>query len=222
MHAGTHVSSREDLANPDYTVVPRFWISEEDVRAAAGEAPHWSITFRNAISAVADSRSLVATIIPYAGAGNSMPIICLDGTPLFAGIVAGLNSLIVDYVLRQKACGGNLNYYVFKQLPFPPPESMKRSPPWDKRTTITHWIHQRLIELTYTAWDLQEYATHCLHEGGPFRWDDDRRFLSAVRSMLHFFSCLRWSEMTWTTSWRRSPSSSGEMRRNTVSTAPSE
>jgi hypothetical protein len=136
------------------------------------------ITFRNAISAVADSRSLVATIIPYAGAGNSMPVICLERTLIFVNtLVAGLNSLIVDYVLRQKACGGNLNYYVLKQLPFPAPELMSRSTPWDNQSTLADWFHPRVLELTYTAWDLQDYARSCLYEGAPFRWDEGRRFL---------------------------------------------
>ncbi len=36
---------------------------------------------------------------------------------------------------------------------------------------------QRLLELTYTAWDLEAFALDCGYDGPPFRWDEERRFL---------------------------------------------
>ena len=35
----------------------------------------------------------------------------------------------------------------------------------------------RLLELTYTAWDLEAFALDCGYDGPPFRWDEERRFL---------------------------------------------
>jgi hypothetical protein len=35
----------------------------------------------------------------------------------------------------------------------------------------------RVLELTYTAWDLEAFARDCGYDGPPFRWDEDRRFL---------------------------------------------
>ena len=35
----------------------------------------------------------------------------------------------------------------------------------------------RVLELTYTAWDLQPFAHDCGYDGPPFRWDEERRFL---------------------------------------------
>jgi len=35
----------------------------------------------------------------------------------------------------------------------------------------------QLLELTYTAWDLEPFAKDCGYDGSPFRWDEERRFL---------------------------------------------
>ena len=34
-----------------------------------------------------------------------------------------------------------------------------------------------MLELTYTAYDLEPFATDCGYSGPPFRWDEARRFL---------------------------------------------
>jgi hypothetical protein len=39
------------------------------------------------------------------------------------------------------------------------------------------WIRQRVLELTYTSWDLKSFARSCGYEGAPFVWDEKRRFL---------------------------------------------
>jgi hypothetical protein len=42
---------------------------------------------------------------------------------------------------------------------------------WDE------WTVARVLELTYTAYDLQNFAEDCGYTGEPFRWDEERRFL---------------------------------------------
>jgi hypothetical protein len=34
-----------------------------------------------------------------------------------------------------------------------------------------------VLELTYTAYDLEPFTTDCGYSGPPFRWDEERRFL---------------------------------------------
>ena len=41
---------------------------------------------------------------------------------------------------------------------------------------LTAWLLPRVVELTYTAWDLQPFAADCGFDGPPFRWDEERRF----------------------------------------------
>ena len=38
------------------------------------------------------------------------------------------------------------------------------------------WITYRVLELTYTAWDLQPFAKDCGYDGAPFVWNEERRF----------------------------------------------
>jgi hypothetical protein len=42
---------------------------------------------------------------------------------------------------------------------------------------LREWLLPRVLELTYTAWDLEPFATDCGYDGPPFRWDEERRFL---------------------------------------------
>ncbi len=162
IHAGT-----QPLTSGTECVLPRYWVDEATVRARAGEA-RWFLGFRNAISAVADAHSLVAAIVPRAAIGNSLPLIDGPGARQTCLLLALLNSFVLDYVLRQKASGGNLNFHVLKQLPVPPPELFGE--------TLSEWIIRRVLELTYTAHDLTDFARACGWDGAPFGFDEERRW----------------------------------------------
>ena len=43
--------------------------------------------------------------------------------------------------------------------------------------SVYQWLVPRVLELTYTAYDLQGFAEDCGYTGEPFRWDEARRFL---------------------------------------------
>ena len=48
-------------------------------------------------------------------------------------------------------------------------------------------ILPRVLELTYTAWDLEQFARDCGYAGPPFRWDQERRFLLRAELDAAFF-----------------------------------
>ena len=56
-----------------------------------------------------------------------------------------------------------------KQLPVIPPHTYTPA--------LLDFITPRVLELTYTAWDLQPFAHDLDYHGAPFVWDDQRRFL---------------------------------------------
>ncbi len=61
--------------------------------------------------------------------------------------------------------------------PCAPPGRPTRVPaPWAPSTRIRDWLLPRVLELTYTAWDLKPFAEDCGDDGPPFIWDPDRRF----------------------------------------------
>ena len=49
------------------------------------------------------------------------------------------------------------------------------TPDWTDSILQTE-LASRVLELTYTAWDLEAFATDCGYDGAPFRWDEERRF----------------------------------------------
>src|SRR5205823_4135492 len=156
-HAAARPSTVEQLQDPKFVVLPRYWVPAKAVRARAGGAA-WFLGFRNAISAVADARSLVASIVPRAGVSNGFPLVSGLEARRACLLLGLLNSFVLDYVLRQKASGGNLNFHVLNQLPVPPPETFARCCPWSPGETLADWFVQRVLALTWTSCDLNVIA----------------------------------------------------------------
>jgi hypothetical protein len=61
--------------------------------------------------------------------------------------------------------------------------------PWSWRAPLNlrDWIIPRVLELTYTAWDLEPFARDCGYDGPPFIWDEERRFLIRAELDAAFF-----------------------------------
>ena len=95
---------------------------------------------------------------------------------LVAGLYANLSSIPFDYCARQKGGGLNLNYFMMRQLPAFRPGTYAMPAPWAPSMQVRDWLLPRVIELTYTAWNLKAFAEDCGDEGAPFVWDSDRRF----------------------------------------------
>ena len=88
-------------------------------------------------------------------------------------VLANLNSLPLDWTARLSVGGVNMNFYIVKQLPVLPPEVYLETAPTDD--TWVELIVPRVLELTYTAWDLQPFAQDLGYDGSPFVWDEERR-----------------------------------------------
>lgn len=82
-----------------------------------------------------------------------------------------------DFCAREKIGGTHLTYGYLNQLPVLPPFSHAESCSWYCSESFRGWLLPRILELTYTAWDLQPFAKDCGYSGPPFRWDEERRFL---------------------------------------------
>lgn len=95
---------------------------------------------------------------------------------LTAVLTAAMNSFALDYVARQSVGGTHLNFFILKQLPIPAPETFAESCSWSSGETLAEWILPRVMELTYTAVDMEPFARDLGFDGSPFVWDDERRF----------------------------------------------
>ena len=91
-------------------------------------------------------------------------------------LTAAMNSFVLDYVARQSVGGTHLNFFILKQLPVPAPSTFTQPCPWVPGIALAEWMLPRVLELTYTAVDIEPYARDLGYDGPPFRWEDERRF----------------------------------------------
>ena len=101
------------------------------------------------------------------------PLIHLTIAEKAALLVAGLNSIVLDFATRTAIGGTDLSYFIIKQLPVLPPDAyLGKSLPG---LTWTELVIPRVLELTYTGWDLRSFAEDLGYQGKPFSWDEQRR-----------------------------------------------
>jgi hypothetical protein len=173
-------------------VVHWLEIAEELVNA---RIPRWLVGFRSITNAT-NERTAIFGVLPKCGTGNSLPLVLLRGNQtaqvLFA---AAVSSFIFDFISRFSVGGTNFNFFIVKQLPVLPPDIYAQQCIWDSSAnkrdhqarTLGDWLLPRVLELTYTAWDLEHFAQDCGWYGSPFRWDVERRFLLRCELDAAFF-----------------------------------
>lgn len=169
-----------EKADPDFTVTPRYWISRTEVEERLCKRDRdgrviwqwerdWLMGWRDITNAT-NERTVIASVAPLAGVGNQMPLMLFPGEgsrAKFAALLANLSALVFDFVARHKTGGTHMNYFIYKQLPILPP---------DRYTdTDLAFIVPRVLELTYTAHDLSDWAQDLGSDGEPFPFDPDRR-----------------------------------------------
>ena len=179
MKAATIYSNSEQLADPEFAILPRFWVEQHEVDdACAGYSDsEWFLAFRGMTNVMTNSRNAIFTVLPKVAVGNSAPVCLLKEKALGFAFVAAANSFVFDYITRQKLAGANLNFFIVEQLPVFPPKTYTQPCPWpDNAKSLRDWLMPRVLELTYTAWDLEPFAKDSGFAGPPFRWEDTRRF----------------------------------------------
>lgn len=175
----------ERLADPRYTIAPRYWVDAREVEARLEGRWNrgWLLGWRD-ICRSTDCRTVIASIIPLAGTGDTYLLAWPAKFALADLLLAVLNSFVLDYCARQKIGGTHLKYHVFRQLPVPGPDMMERAL---ATSSIYKHIRSSVLELTYTAWDLRAFARDCGYTGPPFRWHDERRQLLRCELNAAFF-----------------------------------
>ncbi len=171
----------QEHLDPHYRPLPRYWVSKREVFSLLKNTNvterQWLVAWRDVTSPVV-FRTMIAAVLPYSAANDSVPLIHFleQNAKTVCSFLGNLNSFIFDFVTRQKLGGNHLRFFTFYQLPIIPPEFYKRTLEWCD-VDLAKWIYIRVLELTYTAWDLQPFARDCGYFGPPFRWGVERRFL---------------------------------------------
>ena len=165
--------------DPEGVVCGRYWVRSGDVQEVLESAEwdrEWLLGVRDVTNTI-NERTVVGGVLSASAVGNSLPVWMAGREPRTV-LPALLSSLACDYAGRLKVGGNHLNFFIAKQIPVIPPDVFADYAPWGcKDEMLQDWFLPRILELTYTAWDLQPFARDCRHDGPPFRWDDERRFL---------------------------------------------
>ena len=148
-------------------------------------SPRWLMGWRD-IARSTDERTVLGGVFPFSAVGNNLPVWATDSE--YAVLLpALLSSPACDFAARFKVGGTHLNFFIAEQIPVLPPEVFDRSVPWSTRESVREWPLPRILELTFTAWDLESFAADCGWDEPPFRWDEDRRFLLRCELDAAFF-----------------------------------
>lgn len=163
-------SSIKEHQNPFHYTKPRYWMKEEDFNNPILKDYHykWFIGFRM-ITAATNERTLVVSVFPYLPYVNTITVIFnKHSMELNCALIANLSSYILDYVVRQRVGGVALNFFIIKQIPLISTSVYTEE--------LKYFIKIRVLELTYTSWNIKQFGQSAEYYGSPFIWDEGRRF----------------------------------------------
>ena len=183
--------SLPEKQDPDCVVMGRYWVSSHDIDDTLKNTTwshQWLMGWRD-ITNSTNERTTISTVWPRHGAGDTfLQMFPEERAEVCGFLIACLNSYIQDYATRQKIGGTHLKYHYFKQLPVLSPSIYVKAFICEQsKITVGAWLLPRIVELTYTAWDLAPFAKDCGFDGPPFRWDEARRFLLRCELDAAFF-----------------------------------
>lgn len=170
-------ATREKYPHPQYVVRQDFAENRISKLEESRFTRNYLIAFRDITNSVSE-RTVVVAVIPKFASNHKLPLIFSDEDNVVC-MIGNLNSFILDYCSRQKMSGNSLTYHYLKQFPVLSSDTF----------TPAHlsFIVPRVLELTYTAFDLTGFARDLSYPGDPFIWNDKRRFwLRAELDALYF------------------------------------
>jgi len=145
--------------DPAYRVQPWYWVEESEVKQHINVKNKWFLAYRN-ITNTTNERTSIFTLIPLAGVGHSASMLLLKQviSLKICGFIINLSTFAFDFIVRQKVGGTNFSFFIVNQLPVIPPDRYTPD--------LLAYIVPRVLELTYTAWDLRPFADDVWREAG--------------------------------------------------------
>lgn len=142
--------SSETYQNPNHKITPWYFIKRQD--SSGKNENHICLSFRN-VTDTRNERTFVCSLLPNSVAGHTMVLFKINkknASMLTSILLSNLNSIIFDYVVRQKVGGTSIDLFRFKQFVTIHPE------------TIIDFVKKDLvcktIELCYSSWDIKQYS----------------------------------------------------------------
>jgi hypothetical protein len=171
----------DEKNDPYRSPVPHYWIDRREIHgrlAKRGWEKGWLLGWRD-IARSSDERTMICSVLPSAAVGNTI-FLMLSASARIGCLYANIASFALDYIVRQKIAGTHLTYGYVTQLPVFPPNTYDED-------QLCSFIESRVLELTYTAWDIEPFARDLGDDGPPFRWGEERRFVMRAELDALFF-----------------------------------
>ncbi len=162
----TRLITLTEHQDESFLPIPNYWVNQTEISQIEKD---WLLSYRR-FGPSTNERSIIAKFCPKLGLGDSEFIINTDkNSQLECCLLQNLNTFVFDYLARTKIGGTNINFYLLRQLPAITPASY----------SVQHlnMVCDRVIELSYTAYDIKPLAKECGFSSYPFVWDEERRFL---------------------------------------------
>ena len=164
---------------------PQFWVGTDSCEWP--DDLRWTLGLKH-VTSTTNLRTVITSIVPWAGFGNSLPVLMPKDKGFDAGaaacLVANFNSFGLDYIARQKVHGNNLNWFVVEQLPVIAQDDYDRQ---FGHKTAGELVRDHVLRLTFTSDDMFPFARDLGYTGLPFTWDaEERRHLRARLDALYF------------------------------------
>jgi hypothetical protein len=166
-------TSPQQYKDLNYEPQPFYWVSEKEVTQRIKQRNWdslWLIGWKDITTSIT-KRTTKAMVIPLSASDDTISFVLpgkefLYRSPLLLG---NLNSLVLDYIARQKIGGLHLRRNTFIQLPIIPPMSYSDQD--------VEFLMPRIIELTYTSEALKPFASDMGFNNKPYSWNPERRIL---------------------------------------------
>jgi hypothetical protein len=173
--------------NPEHVAMPRWWVDEEAVTAAIGKTRPYFLGFKD-ITSPTNQRTMIAAAIPWSAVTNHFVLAITEQEAIReCCLLANLNSMAYDFVVRQKIGGITLNFFIVEQLPTLPPDAYDERCPWDPKQTLEKWISSRVLKLSCTANDMKPLAQAFGMKPPVHKWNvDERNLLLAELDAAYF------------------------------------
>ncbi|MCS4193524.1 hypothetical protein GGP50_001745 [Salinibacter ruber] len=151
----------EELTDPELLPQPIQWIDRQEVEGRIPGYWHysWTPTFKR-VTSPTNHRTVVGPILPYCAVSYTLIAAYskVPDAPHLLCLPANLWSFTFDFCMRNKLSQPSIPLYVVKETPVIEPGRYTSG--------LLRHIVPRVLELTYTAWDLAAFGDDVWSEAG--------------------------------------------------------
>jgi hypothetical protein len=181
--AGTKRVTEEEKEDPDYEIIPRYWLEESifnDKKSDLGWSRDWIFAFRDIVRVTSDARIAKGTICPMHPFVHTAPVLTFNSNePAKRALqfTCIFTSFSFEFAMRQSVGGAHLTLYILKQLPMPKPGELDDTQVSidGREASASHYLTKFGKQLTWSSHSLDGLGDDLNDAKGPYEWDEDQR-----------------------------------------------